>query len=74
MSKQFVKGNVYVFSKKAFLRAEGREDWGEYQKWVNHANGRVVEIWGEVNGGVLDCLVVIPRWCKCIKNNVSSKR
>lgn len=74
MSKQFVKGNIYVFSKKAFLKEEGRKDWKQNKKWVNIANGRIVKIWDESNGSILRCLCVIPQWCKCIKNNVGSKK
>lgn len=78
MSKQFVKDNVYVFTKKAFLRdmrKKGYKEivWKESKGWVNHANGREVNIEDEFSGEISGYFVV-PEWCKCIENNVPGKK
>jgi len=72
MSKQFVKGNVYVFTKKKYL-----EDRCKYHPksvvkqslaWVNLVNGNEVEIENDRNGKARS-MYIHPEWCKCIKNN-----
>ena len=69
MSKQFVKGNVYVFTKKKYIETSG-SDYSDYKTWVNMINGNKVTIDNRTNGsaGKLE-MFVIPGWCKCIKNN-----
>lgn len=73
MSKQFVKGNVYVFTKKKYMK----ESCKTHSKsvinvnskiWVNIINGNEVIVNGKCSGNVGEMLVV-PEWCKCIKNN-----
>ena len=78
MSKQFVKGNVYVFSKKAFLREErkrkyGRKNWEHNKGWVNFINGRMVSIEDKLSGNIFG-MSVFPQWCKCVENNIPGKR
>lgn len=81
MSKQFVKGNVYVFSKKAFLRDKRKKgcseiSWRESKGWVNHINGREISVQDEFSGNVSEDFLeyfVVPEWCKCIKNKTQQK-
>ena len=57
MSKQFVKGNVYVFTKKAFLRDERKKvcskiSWKESKGWINRMNGCEISVQDEFSGNV----------------------
>ena len=77
MSKQFIKGNIYVFTKKKYLEdkrkskessARGTKD--SLRLWVNSINGNKVttdDKWSGVAGEME--MFVFPEWCKCIKNN-----
>ena len=67
MSKQFVAGNTYVFTKKKFIQSEGKQDF-KRNSWTNMINGQKVEIVGADTAVCHELeLVVIPEWCKCIK-------
>ena len=75
MSKQFVKGNVYVFTKKRYMKDRCKTRSKSYvnsesKTWVDMINGNKVTIDGERAGsaGRLE-FFVHPDWCKCIKNN-----
>ena len=75
MSKQFAKGNVYVFTKKKYMEASCKahsKSFVNYDKgiWVNMTNGSEVTIDGRYMGSARGMLLV-PEWCKCIKNNNS---
>ena len=61
MSKKFVKGNIYVFTRKKFLKME----YGKCLEWVKKINGRQVTITGKYDCYV-DEFIVDPEWCKCI--------
>ena len=65
MSKKFVKGNIYVFTKKKFLKM----GYGKRLEWVKKINGRQVTITGKYDGYV-DEFIVDPEWCKCIGKEV----
>ena len=70
MSKQFVEGNVYVFTKKKFLERQNQSKFNTIKKelsWVNEANGHQVAIIDQF-GGYANGWGVIPEWCKCISN------
>ena len=71
MSKQFIEGNVYVFTKKKFLERQNKRKL-KYPKvelrWVNRANGHQVAVSNKFSG-YADGWGVSPEWCKCIKNN-----
>ena len=73
MSKQFVKGNVYVFTRKNFIKsmgAKGHKSVLGKEGWVNHCNGNVVTIEDNYYGNMgNDGSDVVSDWCKCIKNN-----
>lgn len=62
MSKQFIKGNVYVFIAKKV----GRKS--KFFVWESDINGNVVTI-ARKNMGFVDAYRIFPHWCKCIKNN-----
>jgi hypothetical protein len=75
MSKQFIKGNVYVFTRKKYLEDKSKQKncSGLIAKasstlWARSINGNEVIVkgkWcGEAGG-----MFVVPEWCKCIKNN-----
>jgi hypothetical protein len=74
MSKQFIKGNIYVFTKKKYM-----EDVRKYQNkayikrwmsgWVKDTNGNEVTVLDGQNGITSSGMYVNPEWCKCIKNN-----
>jgi len=75
MSKQFIKGNVYVFTKKKYIQE--RRKRGDFSKfttkfslkgWVNSINGNEITIEGIWTGKARG-MFVSPDWCKCIKNN-----
>lgn len=73
MSKQFIKGNVYVFTKKNYMKDMCKTHSKSFVKcflkgWVNSVNGNGVEVINQWGGRANDCLVN-PEWCKCIKNN-----
>jgi len=73
MSKQFVKGNVYVFAKKKFMeeklkRSSKSDAQMSLKKWVNSINGNEITMTDNWSGNVAGMLVN-PSWCKCIKNN-----
>lgn len=68
MSKKFVKGNTYVFSRKKFLKVAGPIP--EELFWDKEINGREVIIVDGQNGLIPRGVAkyqVSPRWCKCIK-------
>ena len=74
MSKQFIEGNVYVFTKKKYL--EDRKKGGRKSdiklslKWVDSVNGNKVTVANKCSGSVGKLkMFVFPEWCKCIKNN-----
>ena len=70
MSKQFIKGNVYVFTKKKFIESMSKKGYSNSgaKIWVDRINGNQVTMesyWdGQVRG-----MLVNPEWCKCVKNN-----
>ena len=71
MAKRFVKGNVYVFTKKKFLEEKSKRSMKSVTNlklWVDSINGNEVTIRSRGSGSVLG-LNVCPEWCKCIKNN-----
>lgn len=81
MSKQFVKGNIYVFTKKKYLedkrKSKKSSDIGtkdSLRLWVNSINGNKVttdDKWSGFTGKME--MFVAPEWCKCIKNNNPKK-
>lgn len=72
MSKQFIKGNVYVFTKKKFLEERSKRKSKAPLKpnliWVNMINGNEVTFKDNFSGEIRG-LSVYAEWCKCIKNN-----
>ena len=73
MSKQFVKGNVYVFTKKNYMKQQCKTHSKSFaklylKKWVNSVNGNEVVVEDKWNGKT-GMMIVSPEWCKCIKNN-----
>jgi hypothetical protein len=71
MAKQFIKGNVYVFTKKNYIKSEGKKDYIKASKpWVDDMNGRIVIINNKSSGSIGQWRTA-PGWCKCIKNNNS---
>lgn len=72
MSKQFVKGNVYVFTKKKFLKerckTQLKSSVNSNHGWPNKINGNEITMTGHYTGDAKEMLIV-PEWCKCIKNN-----
>lgn len=73
MSKQFVKGNIYVFTKKKFMEVSCKDHSKSFVSfnsgiWPNKVNGNEVTISGKYRGSARGMLLV-PEWCKCIKNN-----
>lgn len=81
MSKQFVKGNVYVFTKKKLLKNMRKiyhnNRSSTRNTWANEVNGNIVTVSNAGNAWVKNygddaCVKtysVDPEWCKCIKNN-----
>ena len=77
MSKQFVKGNVYVFTKKKYLDDKRKNKLGlksdtkdSLRFWVKSINGNKVTVDGKLDGVAGKTIMfVVPKWCKCIKNN-----
>ena len=67
MAKQFVNGNVYVFSNKK-LKAWNKRNNNERSRWGIFKNGIIVTI-GNHNNAFIGIYGVVPEWCKCIKNN-----
>ena len=70
MSKQFMKGNIYVFTKKNFLKSMGKKLYKDSfitkeASWVNLMNGNKVSIIYKYSAEVRGYLVN-PEWCKCI--------
>ena len=66
MSKQFVKGNTYVFTTKKFKADVTFENASSNTKkgsWIAEINGQIVDIKNR------KCreYSVTPQWCKCIK-------
>ncbi len=71
MSKQFIEGNVYVFTKKKFIDSQRKNEMKVTENtlaWVNEINGMVIAREGE-REGCIKGYGIIPKWCKCIKNN-----
>ncbi|MEG0133075.1 MAG: hypothetical protein RR851_10310 [Clostridium sp.] len=66
MSKEFIKGNTYVFTKKKFVKSEGRKIYKESKDWVDECNGNKV-INAEYQFGVIRYWSINPAWCKCVK-------
>ncbi|MCB2308864.1 hypothetical protein LGL08_20740 [Clostridium estertheticum] len=73
MSKQFVKGNVYVFTKKKYMKESCKTNSKSFVNskiWVDQINGNKVTIDGNQYGSLGKMgMLVVPEWCKCIKNN-----
>jgi len=74
MLKEFVKGNVYVFTKKKCEKQVKDEHSTCKGGWINQANGRTVIVTGAYCGhinskGKTFVILVSVDWCKCIKNN-----
>ena len=65
MSKQFVEGNVYVFTKK---KITDRHKISQYSTWVNDVNGNQVKVISKYMG-LINGYAISPEWCKYIKNN-----
>ncbi len=65
MSKQFVEGNVYVFTKKKITTGH---KISKYSTWVNDVNGNQVKVTSKYMG-LINGYTISPEWCKCIKNN-----
>lgn len=75
MSKQFVEGNVYVFTKKKFLERQNQSKFNIIKKepsWVNKANGHQVAVSNKFSGYV-NGFGVSPEWCKCISNKAKPR-
>ncbi|ADL53250.1 hypothetical protein [Clostridium cellulovorans] len=73
MAKQFVEGNVYVFSYKKFLKHLGKIKV-QLNKNLKKSNGiKVIEIKADGVAKLQDRTWVLREWCKCIKENVSNK-
>jgi hypothetical protein len=73
MSNQFIKGNVYVFTKKKFMQERCKRGSKSDAKmnlklWVNRINGNEVTF-GDNFSGEARGMLVNPDWCKCRKNN-----
>ncbi len=73
MSKQFIKGNVYVFTKKRYLADACKYNSKSIAKlslkiWGNRINGNEVTVDSNFSASVRG-MFVCPDWCKCIKNN-----
>ncbi|MEG1256653.1 hypothetical protein [Clostridium sp.] len=68
MSKEFIKGNTYVFTKKKFLKTEGRKTYKISKDWVDGCNGSEVVVLNESNS-ITRGYFISPEWCKCIKVN-----
>ena len=70
MSKQFIKGNVYVFTKERFAKSTSKPELADNRNWVNRINGNEVTVVNRFSGEAGNfSLYVNPNWCKCIKNN-----
>ena len=65
MSKKFVEGNIYVFTRKKFLKF----GYGKHVECAKRINGRKVTITKE-NEGYVDNYIIDPEWCKCIGKEV----
>jgi len=70
MAKQFVEGNVYVFTSKKYLQRM-KEIGGDVYPYHKKFNGKTVVVKG-INGYV-EGNQISENWCKCIKENVSKK-
>lgn len=68
MSKQFIEGNVYVFTKKKLQNKLKFKILKGELSWVNKVNGHQVVINNKF-GGHANGWGVRAEWCKCIKNN-----
>lgn len=68
MCKQFVEGNVYVFSRKKYLQERRSKGRVKQAYWPKRANGNIVIIDNEYEGhcGPSE-FDVVPAWCVCIK-------
>lgn len=68
MCKQFVEGNVYVFSRKKYLQERRSKGRVKQDSWPKKANGNIVIIDNADEGhcGFLG-YDVVPAWCVCIK-------
>ena len=66
MSKQFIKGNVYVFIAKKIKQKMQKSN--KYYTWHKAINGNKVTMVSQ-NDGMVGQYRVMPEWCKCIKNN-----
>ena len=66
MSKQFIRGKKYVFTKKKFVKMMGKVH-SEEKRWVNGFNGKQVILHSQFIG-VIEDVPIIPLWCKCIKD------
>ncbi|MEG2918844.1 MAG: hypothetical protein RR851_13025 [Clostridium sp.] len=67
MSKEFIKGNTYVFTKKKFIEAEGRKAYCGCKGWVNKSNGNEVTVLNKIDSVTNAGFFMSPEWCKCVK-------
>jgi|GEM_PF-5621602 len=68
MSKQFIKGNVYVFTTKKFMKVD--EPLGDKKgSWITRLNGNKITTIHNSHDAYIEGFAMKPTWCKCIKNN-----
>jgi len=71
---EFIKGNIYVFTKKAFVKNMGKAEYRKAKAWVDECNGQKVKFGFEEDSYLGDCkgFGISPEWCKCIKGSVKN--
>jgi len=74
MISEFIKGNIYVVVKKAFVKNMGKAEYKKAKAWVDECNGQKVEFGFEEDSYLGDCkgFGISPEWCKCIKEGAKS--
>lgn len=63
MPKQFNKDKKYVFTKKKFIKDQGRKAYRDFKEWVDRCNGRNVTIENRFSG-IVDGFSISSAWCK----------
>lgn len=58
-NKNFKENTTYIFTKKQYIKCEGRKSYQANKEWVNKLNGRTVDILT----GTIGEKPVCKKWC-----------
>lgn len=58
---KFALDKTYIFTKKKYIKAEGREKYRLNKEWVDSINGQIVDVATQT----IKDKVILKQWCIC---------